>query len=323
MEIRRKVEDKLYQQSLRLVRNAAIQKLAAAVPERLARSAQASLQGFVNRRLPVVKNSELVVSFGAFDEAALEAAARCLFKHGVVVLEDTRFEACAAAISDTARSMIGPISNFAASEASDSETPEYYLQKRQVLFRGAAAMAAADKPVVDVRVSGVDAGMVDVFQYERLLSSETLQYFEESVRPFVEAVLARVVPAPLLYKRSNLYYSADVVKPRRLHVDVVGPKRWSAKTFLYLSDVSLAHGPYRYVPGSHHTEWEKRVSYLANQLTGTFEQAPTDMQYFNAERALNLTGKAGTFVISLQHGVHGACPQEPGRTRYVFVENYY
>jgi ectoine hydroxylase-related dioxygenase (phytanoyl-CoA dioxygenase family) len=81
---------------------------------------------------------------------------------------------------------------------------------------------------------------------------------------------------------------------------------------LMLEDVDLANGPLMVIPGSH------RGPLLSHHKNGVFAGAidPDDPE-FHFDRAVTLTGKAGSMTVHHARTLHGSAPNRSDRPRFI------
>jgi hypothetical protein len=194
------------------------------------------------------------------------------------------------------------------------EEPDLLVQGYEVRLNSYAALAEYDRPVVTVR-QGADAGMVDVFNVDRLAgegASDVRAPFENTqLLKLLQHHGEGLTPANL-----NMYLNRGITATRGFHVDNF---ETNLKGFVYLSNVSsLNSGPYCYVTGSHRDDaWRQ-----ANRAISTHCAAPTEAPLVDPGRVVPVLAPAGSLVISDQSGVHRGMPQAPDAERRVLVMRY-
>ncbi len=265
-------------------------------------------------------NNDFAVSGSEWRRDGGKAALKTLRRHGVVVIRDFFDRESALALGAKLRDRTLRAKESIA-QVPFHEAADYFAQTDLCNFRTYQEIAAASKPVLNVRSKrqGVpDGGFVDFFSIDRLFQGDRdfLRCRSELRGPAVTKLLRRVTSLPT--RQMNLYVNQGVEQPRGLHIDRVSK---SYKCFLYLSDVaSLEAGPYTYVPGSQRGAAFKWLNKVHNTVRGRGQ--PTDIPLSTA-LSTPILGEAGTLIVSCQSGIHGGAPQAHGFERLVLVDNYY
>jgi|GEM_PF-901465 hypothetical protein len=181
-------------------------------------------------------------------------------------------------------------------------------------------MAESETAVVSVRGDdddGVDAGMIDLFNVDRLLPDLGPALREAMLSVGTIELLELATGATVEDRNLNAYINESVTSTRGLHVDSYSRKQF--KVFVYLTDVlSLDDGPYCYAPTSHRLEGMEEAN---RRLAGAFGLSHTDVRLCPPELPLPLLAPAGTIIVSDQGGAHRGFPQVPGSRRILGVLN--
>lgn len=180
-----------------------------------------------------------------------------------------------------------------------------------------AALRDAGRPVAVVR-EGIDAGMVDIFHADALLTRRGINLQSILKSTGVVDTIAAVLPGEFELRNVNAYINQGVVATRGFHVDSYGGNQ--LKAFVYLTDVtSLDDGPYCYVVGSHS---DSSLAILNVALAKFLGRHITDVSAFKRSNAFPLLGKAGTVIVSNQSGAHRGYPQAPDGNRVLLALNF-
>lgn len=179
-------------------------------------------------------------------------------------------------------------------------------------------MAASETAVVSVRGDdGVDAGMIDIFNVDRLLPGVGPALREAMLSVGTIELLELATGAKVEDRNLNAYINESVTATRGLHVDSYSRKQF--KVFVYLTDVlSLDDGPYCYAPTSHRLEGMEEAN---RRLADAFGLSKTDVRLCPPELPLPLLAPRGTIIVSDQGGAHRGFPQIPGSRRILGVLN--
>jgi len=260
----------------------------------------------LRRRVDAVSVDEIDTTAG------VAAASELLEKEGIVIvrgfLDQTRLRSADGAI-------------LRAMDALDAASPERNYEDDDILVQSAervatsyTAMASHPKTLATIR-RGADAGMVDVFNVDRLAGDQ-----RDALRePFVSEGLLKLIAEgenPPEAKNLNLYVNRDITHTRGFHADSFGK---SLKGFVYLSDVkSLDDGPYCFVRRTHvDGPWRK-----ANQKISELAQAKTESPFIDISMAVPVLAPSGSLILSDQAGIHRGIPQAPGAERRLMVMRY-
>lgn len=180
-----------------------------------------------------------------------------------------------------------------------------------------AALRDGGRPVAVVR-EGIDAGMVDIFHADVLLTRKGIDLQSILKSSGVVDTIAAVLPGEFELRNVNAYINRGVVATRGFHVDSYGGNQ--LKAFVYLTDVtSLDDGPYCYVVGSH---LDSSFPILNTALAKFLGRHTTDVSAFKRSNALPLLGEAGTVIVSNQSGAHRGYPQAPDGKRVLLALNF-
>ncbi len=196
---------------------------------------------------------------------------------------------------------------------------ETYFEDDEAIFQdgpgkltGYRALSTHEKMVITVR-HGQDAGMVDIFNCDRLAPEECRPLRDLFTRDDLLRVFSDegVVPRNL-----NVYLNSGVTRTRGLHVDSYSGQ---LKAFVYLTDVNeLSAGPYCYVKRSHR---DGAFRCANRQLTANIKPG-TEAPIIDPLAFTPVIGERGALVISDQSGVHRGWPQMQGAFRAVAVMSY-
>lgn len=260
----------------------------------------------IERRMTEISVDEIETAAG------IKAGSKLLEAEGIVIVRNF-LDSDQLSSADEA---IAKVTDALAAASSDRnyEDDEILVQSSQPVVSGYNALASHPKAVATVR-RGADAGMVDVFNVDRLAGSQ-----RDLLRaPFSgQGILSLIAEGdhPLEAKNLNLYVNRGITQTRGFHVDSFGK---TLKGFVYLSDVtSLDDGPYCFVRRTHvDGPWRK-----ANQKISELAQAKTEAPFVNISMAVPVLAPRGSLILSDQAGVHRGIPQAPGAERRVLVMRY-
>jgi len=237
-----------------------------------------------------------------------------LERHGLCLIpgfEDS--ERCRAVGREAQAFLDRALEAIRASSDTDGSFEGCFWQRGPGRFDSYGELAAADRPVINVRgqsEDGIDRGMIDAFG---LGGGDTVPGLRELAED-VEPRLALALPGAPERMATNVYYTRDLQRPRGPHLDSLRP---AYKAFLYLSDVPrLDTGPYCYLAGSHRHAAENAAVVADQKARGVAR--PTDLP-IDPSRANALTGVAGDAMLSNQAGIHFGAPQAAGERRLVLV----
>lgn len=260
----------------------------------------------IERRLAEISVDEIESAAG------IAAARRLLDEEGIVVVRNFLK-------SDQLSSADGAIAKVidalaAASSDRNYENDEILVQSSEQVVSGYSALASHPKVVASVR-PGADAGMVDVFNVDRLAGGQ-----RDALRaPFRSRGILSLISEGdhrLEATNLNLYVNRGITSTRGFHADSFGK---SLKGFVYLSDVtSLDDGPYCFVRRTHVDGlWRK-----ANKKISELAEAKTEAPFIDVSMAVPILAARGSLILSDQAGVHRGIPQAPGAERRVLVMRY-
>lgn len=262
--------------------------------------------GEIARRLDEVAIDRL------HDEKALARARGILAAEGIVVilnfLGEDALQAAALAVSSLKTELAK------ATEASNRETETLLVQSAERVVTGYAGLCRHPKAVANIR-RGSDAGMVDVFNFDRLLLDQSAVLR----RPFEDPLLLGLMSdgdVKLRAANLNLYLNRDITHTRGFHSDSYDR---SLKGLCYVSDAAdLTFGPYCYVRRTHlDGPWR-----WANRKISELCKAPTEAPFVDPAMIVPCVGPKGALILSDQSGIHRGLPQDPGRERQVLVMRY-
>lgn len=245
-------------------------------------------------------------------ESDLEQARDILRREGIVIVRNFLSDE-AIELGETAASHVKD-ALIQASSGANIENDNILMQDAASNLSGYAALAAHPKTVISVR-QGADAGMVDVFNVDRLLGAE-----QEILRePFQKKWLLELIAgrnAHLNAENLNLYLNRGIQKTRGFHADSYTT---SLKGFVYLSDVTeLGDGPYCFVRQSHvDGPWRK-----VNQQISKLAIAKTEAPFVDPSMIVPIIAPRGSFILSDQAGFHRGIPQSSTAERRVLVMRY-
>jgi hypothetical protein len=192
---------------------------------------------------------------------------------------------------------------------------EYLLvQSATHLITGYTALSNYPKAIANVR-KGVDEGMIDVFNFDRLLPDINKKLREPFIGPLLERLLSKK-SGKLKAANLNLYLNEGIKRTRGFHVDSY---QSTLKGLCYITDVpNIDYGPYCYVRRSHvDTPWR-----MINREIGLKSSVDTESPIVDPSLILPCIAKKGTLILSDQSGIHRGYPQESGYERQVLVMRY-
>jgi hypothetical protein len=245
-------------------------------------------------------------------ESHVEAASKLLEEEGIVIVRNFLDQSQLDSADRAIKKVINALA--AASPEQNYENDEILVQSAERVATSYTAMATHPKTIVTIR-RGADAGMVDVFNIDRLAGDQA----DALRQPFTRNGVLRLLSdgdSPPKAKNLNLYINRGITKTRGFHADTFGK---SLKGFVYLSDVnSLDDGPYCFVRQTHvDGPWRK-----ANQKISELAQAKTECPFININMAVPVIAPRGALILSDQAGIHRGIPQVPGAERLVMVMRY-
>lgn len=179
------------------------------------------------------------------------------------------------------------------------------------------SMAESRRTIVNLR-RGNDAGMVDIFNFDRVAHEEGDAIRKALGSEKILRLLSTANSGEWQAANLNAYVNQDVTHTRMFHVDSYGVGQ--VKAFLYMTDVTdLADGPYCYVAGSHQAGPYRDINLALSSASGVFSS--TDTPIVDSAKILPILAPAGSLVVSNQSGSHRGVPQEPGHSRAIAVLN--
>ncbi len=151
-----------------------------------------------------------------------------------------------------------------------------------------------------------DQGVRRLFHVERELPELT----EFRADPFVLGVTEAYYRMPFFSSLLMYQYNTQSNdNTRYYHVDSFIKE---AKAFMYLDDVDEGKGPFTYLRGSHRSHFTR----LKKQILGNEEGAATSFHPDDVKSQLDsevqMTGPAGTLIITDVRGLHRGSPQRDG-----------
>lgn len=260
----------------------------------------------IERRVAEISVDEIETAAG------IEAASVMLEKEGIVIVRNFLDSVQLRSADEAITKVIDALA--AATSDRNYESDEILVQSSQPVVSSYSALASHPKAVATIR-QGADAGMVDVFNVDRLAGSQ-----RDVLRaPFSgQGILSLMAEGdrPLEAKNLNLYVNRGITQTRGFHADSFGK---TLKGFVYLGDVtSLDDGPYCFVRRTHVDGlWRK-----ANQKISELAQARTEAPFVDISMAVPVLASRGSLILSDQAGVHRGMPQAPGAERRVLVMRY-
>ncbi len=187
------------------------------------------------------------------------------------------------------------------------------IQHNKTKLSGYANLKNYNKSVINIR-SGLDEGMIDIFNIDRL----NIDLFEK-IKEFVKSDFFTKLFSQLKIggtcSNVNAYINDGIMKTRGFHADSY-TKQY--KVFFYLTDVlSLENGPYTYVCGTH-----KKSSYRKiNQSISSKLNNSTETPVLPYTKIHPILGYKGSLVISNQSGFHRGFPQQNNSHRIILSLN--
>ena len=172
-----------------------------------------------------------------------------------------------------------------------------------------------NKTVINKRIASRDGdeGMVDVWNYDKILSNECKEIIYDYANKISE-MISKSFSCEYEIKTYNLYLNKGVQETRGLHADShFFPSR--IKSFLFLTDVKdKSYGPFSYIKETHTgTGLKYHGKYdIFEPLT---EDEKNKYTIFD-----NVS--VGDTVIACVSGAHRGIPQEKNKERRVLVISY-
>lgn len=178
-------------------------------------------------------------------------------------------------------------------------------------------MAESTRAIVNLR-RGNDAGMVDIFNFDRIALEEGQAIRRALGSEKIMRLLSKANSGEWRTVNLNAYVNHDVTHTRMFHVDSYGVGQ--VKAFLYMTDVTeLADGPYCYVADSHQAGPYRDMNLALSGAHGVFSS--TDTPLVDIDKILPILAPAGSLVVSNQSGSHRGVPQKLGHSRAIAVLN--
>lgn len=242
----------------------------------------------------------------------VDVVQRCLEEHGIVVVPGI----VDASVVDKCRSVSfrlnSIVNNFLNSNERLAEDEDILLQKGHQKLKTYRELATYEKTAILVR-EGPDEGMVDVFNVDIAFPEANVirkAYEDSGIKKVLSSLECSVD-----FKNLNFYLNSGVVDTRGFHADSYNAQ---LKAFVYLTDcLSLDHGPYTYVKGSHKDTSYRRL----NQEICSKLSRKTEAPLLNRDDILPILAARGSLVISDQAGFHRGFPQGKGHERAISVMN--
>jgi len=172
-----------------------------------------------------------------------------------------------------------------------------------------------NKTIINKRIAHRDGdeGMVDVWNYDKMLSNECKEIIYNYASKINE-MISKSFSCEYEIKTFNLYLNKEVQETRGLHADSdFFPSR--IKSFLFLTDVKdKSYGPFSYIRGSH-----TGTGLKYHRKYDIFEPLMEDEK---DKYVIFDNVSAGDTVIACVSGAHRGIPQEKNRERKVLVISY-
>ncbi|MBR7887584.1 hypothetical protein J9B83_01430 [Marinomonas sp. A79] len=195
------------------------------------------------------------------------------------------------------------------------ENESVILQSQVKKVKGYNALSMNPKTIFDFR-GGDDAGMVDIFNVDRLFQSDIeRKAINEIVKNKFLTDFLKSLPKPLKVQNINSYVNSGVTSTRGFHVDTYDRQ---IKIFIYLTDVlDFCNGPYTYVRGTHiDTPYRRLNRYLSQSL-----KTKTETPIIPYQDIYPILAPKGSLVVSDQSGFHRGFPQEVNGFRRILTIN--
>ena len=255
---------------------------------------------------------------------ALARAAWALNRNGVIRLTGVVSPNLVLALNHEINDLLKSLKIYQTSGILPDNIASTYLNTQEkLMLAGYKKLVNADKAVINTRFSrpdgrsGSDAGMIDIFHPERLLTNLGKRIQNCLHEKLIQRLLLVSSLNQMKVKCRNLYLNRGVQDTRSYHCD---GRSLKFKSFVYISDVNeLDDGPYCYVKGSHRRRrmwWRSATFNKKNQL------GPFEFSQLEGAEAISLFAKAGDMVLSSQKGAHCGHPQHPEAKRTVLVNMY-
>jgi hypothetical protein len=267
------------------------------------------------RSLPVEEAQRRVDAIsvnGVEDSKEYARAVKLLAEEGAVIVRDF-LNPEQLSIADAACARISDALRCADSEH-NFEDSDILVQSAKRVADNYRSMSSHPKVIVTIR-RGPDAGMVDVFNIDRLAGNRR----NDLRAPFVSKRQLDLINDGGGRQEAtnlNLYINQGITRTRGFHVDAFHK---SLKGFVYLNDITaLDQGPYCFVRRSHQDgPWRK-----ANQKISELAHAKTECPFIDLAMAVPALAPRGALVLSDQAGIHRGIPQHPNAERRVLVMRY-
>lgn len=246
------------------------------------------------------------------DEEGLKIASELLDKEGIVIVKNFLDQEQLAAADEAIAKVSLALEQ--ATEDQNYEDDELIVQSAVRVADSFRAMAEHPKSIATIR-RGADAGMVDVFNIDRLVPNR-----REALRaPFTGSGLLSLIGESDDRPQAanlNLYVNRGITGTRGFHADSFGK---SLKGFVYLTDVvSIDQGPYCFVRRTHKDgPWRR-----ANMKISELAKSKTESPFIDISMATPVLAPRGSLILSDQAGIHRGIPQIPDAIRRVLVMRY-
>lgn len=243
-----------------------------------------------------------------------EGLAATLAEHGIAVVP----QALPDGTVDEIREELQAVANRYETELEDRrlfEDDRALAQRGLAEVSGYRDLAGFPKPVVELR-EGQDAGMVDIFNVDRLLTETGATARRPFESPSIIQAIAASANQAFTVRNLNAYLNAGISTTRGFHVDAYTTQ---FKAFIYLTDVSkLEDGPYTYVKGSHLPSVYRSL----NQGLAHLFPSPTEAPIVPSSKVVPILAPRGSMVISNQAGFHRGLPQTRDAKRVLLTMKY-
>jgi hypothetical protein len=173
-------------------------------------------------------------------------------------------------------------------------------------------LASYPKTAINIR-GGIDSGMVDIFNIDKILpyKSKIQEIFSSE---FFREILS-FKKGKLKVSNVNAYINSGNITTRGFHFD---SEKNQVKIFIYLTDVSnFNDGPYTFVKKSHLDKSSIRI----NKKLSFGLKNETEAPIVNHNNIYPVFGKKGSMIISNQNGFHRGFPQSKNGYRVVLAIN--
>lgn len=198
---------------------------------------------------------------------------------------------------------------FRGLDMEDGRKNGYFVQKRRLVYTSYKELVKAPLPVVTVR-KGRDDGMIDIFNFDRLLSKDLQGLISESLQVISSFFDSHF---DMVLQNYNLYFNKGVDQTRGFHIDDMSH---TLKAFIYLDDVfRFEDGPYVYCPGTH---VDKELLEINASLSSYLEHK-SDAPFLFDRLPLPVFAEQGSMIVSDQTGIHRGHPQGLDGSRKILV----